>query len=81
MANEIGCAVLQPIVLSPFSEEALLDCLKSYSRIITVEVNSTGQFAMLLRSHGIMPDAEVTKYDGRPFTPEDLTDHLKEVGI
>ena len=57
------------------------DHLKGYSRLITVEVNSTGQFATLLRSHGIMPDAEVTKYDGRPFTPEELKDRLKEAGI
>ena len=81
ISEEVGCAVIQPIVLSPFPLKAMQDYLKAYSRLITVEVNSTGQFATLLRSQGIMPDAEVKKYDGRPFTPEDLTTALKEAGI
>lgn len=81
MVDELGCSVIQPIVLSPFPVQTMQDYLKTYSRLVTVEVNSTGQFATLLRSHGIMPDAEVTKCDGRPFTPEELTIHLREAGI
>lgn len=41
-----------------------------------VECNYTGQLAKLLKSHGIRVE-KILKWDGRPFTPEELMEVLK----
>ncbi|MCK7536232.1 MAG: hypothetical protein MZV63_37230 [Marinilabiliales bacterium] len=40
--------------------------------MIAVEENATAQLASLAEQHGIIPDDQILRYDGRPFTPEDL---------
>lgn len=69
--------IVQPIYLEPFPVWAL----ESYrSRpVITVEQNSTGQLAQMLREKaGIQVKQSVLKYDGRPFEPTMLARQLKE---
>jgi 2-oxoglutarate ferredoxin oxidoreductase subunit alpha len=47
--------------------------------MVGIEVNSTGQFAHLLRAMtGRKVDAKILKYDGRPFSPEEILERLKE---
>ena len=48
---------------------------------MAVENNATGQFARLLRTEtGRLVDAQVLKFDGRPFSPAYVLDRLgKEV--
>jgi 2-oxoglutarate ferredoxin oxidoreductase subunit alpha len=47
--------------------------------LIAVEENATGQLAALAREHGVSADATVLKYDGRPFTPDELGRRVQEV--
>ncbi len=48
--------------------------------VIVVENNVTGQFADLLRKElGVEIHHRVLKYDGRPFSVEEVFDALKEV--
>jgi 2-oxoglutarate ferredoxin oxidoreductase subunit alpha len=48
------------------------------SKIIAVENNYTGQFADLFSQEtGISVDQRILRYDGRPFTPQDISDQIK----
>jgi 2-oxoglutarate ferredoxin oxidoreductase subunit alpha len=48
--------------------------------LICIEQNVTGQFAELLRKElGVDVHHKVLKYDGRPFSVEEVLDALKEV--
>lgn len=48
-------------------------------RIIDIEVNAIGQLAKLFENHGFNISARILKYDGRPFTPDELEEKIKEV--
>jgi 2-oxoglutarate ferredoxin oxidoreductase subunit alpha len=48
------------------------------SKIIAVENNYTGQFADLFSQEtGLSIDQRILRYDGRPFTPRDISDQIK----
>jgi len=63
----IGVRVVQPVVLWPFPTRRLEAALAGSERTVVVEMNATGQFAGLMRRHGLQVDAAVNRYDGRPF--------------
>ena len=69
VAGQLGLKVVQPIYLEPMPTWELEKHLKG--RVIAVEVNATGQLANIL---GVKE--KVLKYDGRPFTPEELKKRL-----
>ncbi|MDD1691136.1 MAG: 2-oxoacid:acceptor oxidoreductase subunit alpha [Methanoregula sp.] len=75
----LGLRVVQPVVLAPFPVTRLKEALAGTTTIICVEENATAQLAALAQQHGIIPDAKVLRYDGRPFTYESLCARLKEV--
>ncbi len=57
----------------PFPAVAAEQALAGARRILAVEGNLTGQFAWLLRAEtGIKVHGLVSRYDGRPFTVEDI---------
>ncbi len=74
-----GLGVVQPVVLSPFPGEDLKMALAGTERVVAVEENALGQLGMLCARNGIVIDAAVRKYDGRPFTVEELERRLAEV--
>jgi 2-oxoglutarate ferredoxin oxidoreductase subunit alpha len=48
--------------------------LRQAARVVVIENNATGQFARLIQLEtGIIPDATILKYDGMPFSVEELT--------
>jgi 2-oxoglutarate ferredoxin oxidoreductase subunit alpha len=68
---DVGCLLFTD--LWPFPAEKTEIALSSAERIITVEQNISGQFGRLLRAEtGISPDDSVLKFDGRPFTANDI---------
>jgi 2-oxoglutarate ferredoxin oxidoreductase subunit alpha len=74
-AGDIEATVVQPIYLRPFPAWDLGGLSESHP--IVVEQSSTGQFATLLSDKlGVRPAAEIRKYDGRAFDPEDLAAEL-----
>jgi 2-oxoglutarate ferredoxin oxidoreductase subunit alpha len=79
VADEMGLMTIQPLVLSPFPVERFRNAMQGVSRLIAVEENATGQLAALLRLNGILVDAMVLHYDGRPLTPNELRSRLKEL--
>ncbi len=78
-AQRLGLKVIQPLVLSPFPAQALARAMIGVERIISVECNATGQLATLLQQHGYHIDERILKYDGRPFSLEELEDEVKKV--
>jgi 2-oxoglutarate ferredoxin oxidoreductase subunit alpha len=66
--------------LWPFPVEAAAEALAG-GKLVVVENNYTGQFRRLLQSETcIQVDHTISRYDGRPFSPEDVLAGLKEVG-
>jgi 2-oxoglutarate ferredoxin oxidoreductase subunit alpha len=77
-AQGLGLKVVQPIVLSPFPIEAFKEELKGSKKLILVENSATGQLRTMLSSYGINIDGQVLKYDGRPFSVNELEGELKK---
>jgi 2-oxoglutarate/2-oxoacid ferredoxin oxidoreductase subunit alpha len=61
----------------PFPAAAIAAAMKG-QRNIVIEGNATGQLAMLIRREtGLEADAAILKYDGRPFSPEEIVGRLR----
>jgi 2-oxoglutarate ferredoxin oxidoreductase subunit alpha len=78
VAARLGLRVIQPVVLSPFPDQQFSAACHGVEHLIAVEENATGQLAALAREHGGRVDATVLKYDGRPFTPDELFLRVQE---
>ncbi|MGQ9516441.1 MAG: 2-oxoacid:acceptor oxidoreductase subunit alpha, partial [Anaerolineae bacterium] len=64
----------------PFPAEAVAGMLKEAQIPIAVENNALGQMARLIRQEtGIQLQHFISKYDGRPFSPEYIVRGVKEV--
>jgi 2-oxoglutarate ferredoxin oxidoreductase subunit alpha len=79
VAGQLGLRVVQPVVLSPFPADALKKALTGVGHLIAVEENATAQLADLARCHGISCDDTILRFDGRPFTHEDLLENVRGV--
>ena len=65
--------------LWPFPAEAAAEALRG-GKLVVVENNYTGQFQRLLQSETcIKVGHSIRRYDGRPFSPEEILAGLKEV--
>lgn len=63
----------------PWPEEKAQPLVDRAKFMVCIENNSTGQFAHLLRAMtGRKVDAKILKYNGRPFSPEEILERLKE---
>lgn len=78
LAAAIDLRVVQPIVFSPFPLGRVNDALHGVKKLIAVEENSDGQLAMLFARFGISIDKHIRKYDGRPFSYEELEIRVRE---
>lgn len=68
--------------LWPFPGEPVLDLIGQAERVITVEMNSTGQLGRLLRLEtGRLPDSAVLKYDGRPMNAGYVLSQVEKGGV
>jgi 2-oxoglutarate ferredoxin oxidoreductase subunit alpha len=72
VALVLNIRVVQPLVISPFPREKLCEALDGVEKVICVENNANGQLAGLLTCHGFRVDERILKYDGRPFTLDEL---------
>lgn len=72
-----GLRMVQVLVLWPFPEKRLKEALQGTEKVIAVECNSTGQMATLCAQYGIKVDDLILKYDGRPFSLNDLNTELE----
>lgn len=75
--------VLQFSDLWPLPAEETKTALLNTRRLVAVEQNYTSQLARLLRSEtGEHIERAINKYDGRPFSGEEIADAIAmEVGV
>lgn len=70
-------SMLHFMELWPFPE-GIAETVSSANKSFTVENNSTGQLRRLIRMEtGVECSGSITKYDGRPLTPEDIIKEVK----
>jgi 2-oxoglutarate ferredoxin oxidoreductase subunit alpha len=87
LSKSTSIAMLHFSEIFPLPDRERFDYLRLLEKAklpICIENNATGQFARLLRSEtGFEFKAQIHKYDGRPFTVEEMTgeinDHLGNI--
>jgi len=78
-ADAVRCNFLQVRLMSPFPTELVSRILSLARRKVLVENNYTGQLGSLIREHtGVVMDHKVLKYNGRPFSQNEVYDGVKE---
>jgi len=67
--------------LWPFPAQAAAEALRG-GRLLVVENNYTGQFRRLLQSETCLQvDYTLSRYDGRPFSVDDILTRVQELGV
>ncbi len=75
----IRCNFLQVRYMSPFPTQIVMKHLSSAKRKVLIENNYSGQLGALIREHtGIAMDNQVVKYNGRPFSQNEVYDGVKD---
>ena len=71
---------LQIRYINPFPTELVKEILSGHSRKIAIENNYSAQMAGLIReSTGIAVDNKIVKFDGRPFSQNEIYEGVKDV--
>jgi len=81
IASLLGLRVIQPVILSPFPVVKVKKAIAGVTRLIAVEENATAQLATLAGQYGIVAEERILRYDGRPFSPDDLLVKVKEMMV
>ncbi len=79
LGQKLGLKVIQPLILWPFPVKKFAKAIKGVRQLICVENNSTGQLAKLIKMHGFDVDEMILKYDGRPFSLDELEAKIRKV--
>lgn len=81
MAAKAGIPVahLQMKMVFPLPEADIREFLSSVEEVIVAELNWSGQFNQLFRSHFLVPTIALTKCEGLPFYAEEIFAKLKSV--
>jgi 2-oxoglutarate ferredoxin oxidoreductase subunit alpha len=79
VAEHLELRMIQPVVLWPFPVDSCRKALEGTTQVIVVENNATGQLADMMRQYGFAIHQEIHKYNGRPFTVEELEERVKGV--
>jgi 2-oxoglutarate ferredoxin oxidoreductase subunit alpha len=78
-ADGIRCNFLQVRYMSPFPVEAVTKYVSNATKTVLVENNYSGQLGDLIREKtGIAMDYRVLKYNGRPFSQNEIFEGIKE---
>ena len=72
LAERLDIKVIQPLVLWPFPIEQFQRALSGVKKLVCVESNATGQLTRLMKMLGFNVDGQILKYDGRPFSFDEL---------
>ncbi len=78
--DKVKANFLQIRIMRPFPVSAVTAILRAAKKTVLVECNYDGQLGLLIREQtGIAMDQSIVKYDGRPFSEEELMDGLRHV--
>jgi 2-oxoglutarate ferredoxin oxidoreductase subunit alpha len=75
----IPAQMIQFSDIFPFTAAPFLKKIKRKAKIFAVESNYSGQFAdFFTRESGVPVFHKILKYDGRPFSPQEIVENVKE---
>ncbi|HEX3246083.1 MAG TPA: transketolase C-terminal domain-containing protein, partial [Chloroflexota bacterium] len=78
-ADGLTTNVVQFVDMHPFDEEKLTEMITGLKQMVVIEMNFTAQLAQVIRQYtGRKPDGLLKKYDGRPFSPEEIVRGVRE---
>ncbi len=75
----IKAGMFRPITLWPSPEERLYELGQKFDKILSVELNQGQYLEEIQRAMGRKDIQKLTKTNGRPFSPQDIIDKVKEV--
>jgi 2-oxoglutarate ferredoxin oxidoreductase subunit alpha len=75
----IDCAAIFPRLIFPHHDLTIRPFIEGHQRIIVLEENFTGQYARFLAHHYNFTPYTLNKYDGLPFSPEQVLAKIEEV--
>jgi 2-oxoglutarate ferredoxin oxidoreductase subunit alpha len=75
----IDLKLMQISDIWPFPDQAVADMLRGSRQVVVVENNFTGQMANLIRQQTGIECSKAVKYNGAPFSPNELYQRLKEL--
>jgi len=75
LKEKVKVNFLHVLYLSPFQEE-VVKILESSGTVVCVENNYTAQLASILRENGLDVDYNLLKFDGRPFTVDEVVEKI-----
>ncbi|HPC28980.1 MAG TPA: 2-oxoacid:acceptor oxidoreductase subunit alpha [Candidatus Ratteibacteria bacterium] len=77
LGKKYNLKVIQVVVLHPFPVNQFRKALEGVKRLIDIENNATGQLGNLIKSYGFSINDKILKYDGRPFSVDEIENKLK----
>ncbi len=75
----IAASAIFPRMIFPHNDLTIRPFIEGHQKIIVVEENFSGQYARFLTHHYHFTPAMLNKYDGLPFTPEQVLHRIEEV--
>ena len=75
----IKAGLFRPITLWPSPEERLYELGQKFDKVLSVELNQGQYLEEIQRCMGRKDIEKLTKTNGRPFSPQDIIDKVKEV--
>jgi len=75
----ITASAIFPRMIEPHNDLTIRPFIAGHQKIIVVEENFTGQYARYLAHHYHFTPLSLNKYDGLPFTPEQVLRKIEEV--
>ncbi|MDO8446493.1 MAG: 2-oxoacid:acceptor oxidoreductase subunit alpha, partial [Deltaproteobacteria bacterium] len=70
-------AAIYPKLLNPLQTDVIEAFVTPLKKVVIIENNYSGQFAGILRSHGICGES-FTMCEGRPFTVTEILKRIEE---
>jgi len=70
---------LQILYISPFPKEAIKKEIEKAKNMVVIENNSSGQLGKVLMENVGIGFNEILKYDGRPFTAEEIVFNVRKL--
>lgn len=75
----IKAGLFRPITLWPSPEERMYELGQKFNKVLSVELNQGQYLEEIQRAMGRKDIQKLTKTNGRPFSPQDIIDKVKEV--
>ncbi|MEE9252329.1 MAG: 2-oxoacid:acceptor oxidoreductase subunit alpha [Thermodesulfobacteriota bacterium] len=82
MAKETGVEIahLHPKVLWPLPDKQIKEFISSVDKVIIPEENYLGHLSEVIKANYDVKPIQINKFEGIPFTPEELFQNIMEVG-